>query len=120
MERVRNGQVARYAQIVEQFGIVLPTWQIETVCFTVGIRGTIPQEDIETNPRRFGVPDETMGKFLSDTAAVTFKVMHDISDVRAHCLEAMNAQRELAECGSGGTPIKSGIEPRNRIAPLPR
>ena len=34
---------------------LLPTWTIETLCFTVGIRGTVPQDTFEANISKFDI-----------------------------------------------------------------
>ena len=65
---------------------------------------------METSLRRFGVPEETMGKVLRGTAAITFQDRHDIFHVRAHCLEPMDAQSEL--------PVVAVAHPSNPVLSL--
>ena len=87
MERIELFKTARYARIQEKLQNLLPSWNLEIMCFTVGIRGSIPKSRFTANFAQLGVVETHHEKIMKAIANETFQGMHRILDVRSARME---------------------------------
>lgn len=93
MDRIDLFKTARYARAQETIQALLPGWTIEILCFTVGIRGSIPKLRFKTNLAKLGVDEIYHEKIMRTIASETFKGMHSILDVRAIQMDFLRANQ---------------------------
>ena len=80
--RIESAKTARYARSLDVMRRLLPGWQVEVVCFTVGVRGSVPRASLEPSLRRLGVEPAPAHKIMAAVAAATFSAMFTIWDTR--------------------------------------
>jgi hypothetical protein len=86
VQQVETIKKERYAWVVTLLQKVLPAWEISTLCFTVGIRGSIPQKEFESVLETLGIPTSEWEPVRCEAAKLTFQVMHDMWEARAQAL----------------------------------
>lgn len=121
VSRTDSKKRARYSRSVNELKKLLPGWETATLCFTVGVRGTIPQAEFERNLGLLGVAEPDVAECRKRTAADTFQVMHDMLGVRAHCMEGFRAQANMGRQGQRRFPVKprNGLHTKNVQLPRP-
>jgi len=80
--RIESAKTARYARSLDVMRRLLPGWQVEVVCFTVGVRGSVPRASLEPSLRRLGVEPAPAHKIMAAVATATFSAMFTIWDTR--------------------------------------
>ena len=85
---------------------LLPGWQVEVVCFTVGVRGSVPRASLEPSLRRLGVDPEPAHRIMAAVAGATFEAMLTVWDTRAARLAMIRPPlpSRVAGRGSQGRP----------------
>ena len=80
--RIDSAKTARYARSLDVMRRLLPGWQVEVVCFTVGVRGSVPRASLEPSLRRLGVEPAPAHKIMAAVAAAAFSAMFTRWDTR--------------------------------------
>jgi hypothetical protein len=104
--RIESAKTARYARVLDVMRRLLPGWQVEVVCFTVGVRGSVPRASLEPSLRRLGVDPAPAHKIMAAVAAATFEAMFTVWDTRAARLAMIRPPlpSRVAGRGSQGRP----------------